>query len=74
MPKAIAQIENDPTWKQRLINAGKQGGLEFIKKNFDNPVGALIMRAFGKATSWRAKVRLKLKVKTLETCGLIIYQ
>ena len=43
--KVIQQIQNNANWKQRLINAGKQGGLEFLKKSFDNPVGGLIIAA-----------------------------
>lgn len=41
----IKQIENDPTWKERVINAGKQGGLAFLEKSFDNPIGALLINA-----------------------------
>ena len=41
----IKQIENDPTWKQRVINAGKEGGLGFLEKSFDNPIGALLIGA-----------------------------
>jgi uncharacterized protein YjbI with pentapeptide repeats len=40
--KTIEVIKNDPNLKQKLINAAQKGGLEFLKKSFDNPVGALI--------------------------------
>jgi uncharacterized protein YjbI with pentapeptide repeats len=40
--KTIEVIKNDPNLKQKLINAAQKGGLEFVKKSFDNPVGALI--------------------------------
>ena len=38
--EAIKQIEANPTVKQRLISAGTKGGLAFIEKAFDNPIGA----------------------------------
>jgi len=40
--KTIEVIKNAPNLKQKLINAAQKGGLEFLKKSFDNPVGALI--------------------------------
>ncbi len=40
--KTIEVIKNDPNLKQKLINTAQKGGLEFVKKSFDNPVGALI--------------------------------
>ena len=43
--EAIKHIENDPTWKQRVINAAKEGGLAALEKALDNPVGALITGA-----------------------------
>lgn len=43
--EAIKQIESNPTIKQRLISAGTEGGLAFIEKTFDNPIGALFVAA-----------------------------
>ncbi|MBD2612939.1 pentapeptide repeat-containing protein [Nostoc punctiforme FACHB-252] len=43
--KAIEQIENDPTLKQRVINAIKEGGLAAFEKAIDNPAGAFIVGA-----------------------------
>ncbi|MDJ0596546.1 MAG: pentapeptide repeat-containing protein [Pleurocapsa sp. MO_226.B13] len=43
--EAIKRIENDPTWKQRVINAAKEGGLAALEKALDNPVGVLITGA-----------------------------
>jgi uncharacterized protein YjbI with pentapeptide repeats len=43
--EAIKRIESDPTWKQRVINAAKEGGLAALEKALDNPVGALITGA-----------------------------
>jgi hypothetical protein len=40
--KAIEAIEKNPNLKQKLINAAQKGGTEFLKKSFDNPIGALI--------------------------------
>jgi uncharacterized protein YjbI with pentapeptide repeats len=40
--KTIEVIKNDPNLKQKLINAAQKGGTEFLKKSFDNPIGALI--------------------------------
>ena len=40
--KAIEAIEKNPNLKQKMINAAQKGGLEFLKKSFDNPIGALI--------------------------------
>jgi len=40
--KAIEAIENNPNLKQKMINAAQKGGTEFLKKSFDNPIGALI--------------------------------
>ena len=40
--EAVKAIENNPTLKQRLINAGKEGGLAFVEKACDNVVGATI--------------------------------
>ena len=41
--KAIERIESDPTLKQRVINAAKEGSLAAFDKALDNPVGALII-------------------------------
>jgi len=43
--EAIRRIESDPNWKQRVINAAKEGGLAAFGKVLDNPVGALITGA-----------------------------
>jgi hypothetical protein len=40
--KAIDCIESDPTWKQRAINAVKEGGLAAFEKAIDNPLGAFV--------------------------------
>jgi hypothetical protein len=40
--KTIEAIDKNPNLKQKMINAAQKGGLEFLKKSFDNPVGALI--------------------------------
>lgn len=43
--EAIKQIESDPNWKQRVLNAAKEGGLAAFEKALDNPIGALITGA-----------------------------
>jgi hypothetical protein len=43
--QAIGRIENDPTWKQRAINALKEGGPTAFKKAIDNPAGGFIVEA-----------------------------
>ena len=43
--EAVKQIEGDPTLKQRLLNAAKEGGLAAIEKTFDNPIGAFVVSA-----------------------------
>ena len=43
--EAIKRIESDPTWKQRVINAAREGGLAALEKVLDNPIGALITGA-----------------------------
>ncbi len=43
--EAIKRIEGDPTWKQRVINAAREGGLAAFEKALDNPVGAFITSA-----------------------------
>ena len=40
--EAIKQIESDPNWKQRVINAAKEAGLAALEKAIDNPVGAVL--------------------------------
>lgn len=40
--KAIDRIESDPIWKQRAINAVKEGGLAAFEKAIDNPIGAFV--------------------------------
>jgi hypothetical protein len=41
--KAIDRIESDPIWKQRAINAAKEGGLAAFEKAIDNPLGAFVV-------------------------------
>ncbi|MBD2606463.1 hypothetical protein H6G81_18485 [Scytonema hofmannii FACHB-248] len=43
--EAINRIESDPDWKQRVINAAREGGLAAFEKVLDNPVGAFITGA-----------------------------
>jgi CHASE3 domain sensor protein len=43
--KAIDRIESNPTWKKRLVNAAKEGGLAAFEKAIDKPVGAFIVNA-----------------------------
>ena len=43
--EAIERIESDPTWKQRVINAAREGGLAAFEKALDNPAGAFITSA-----------------------------
>ena len=43
--EAVKQIEADPTLKQRLLNAAKEGGLAAIEKTLDNPIGAFMVSA-----------------------------
>ena len=41
--KAIEQIENDPSWKARVISALKSGGIEALKELLDNPVANIFL-------------------------------
>jgi hypothetical protein len=41
--QVIERIESDPTWKQRAINALKEGGLAAFEKAIDNPAGGFIV-------------------------------
>jgi hypothetical protein len=43
--EAVKRIESDPAWKQRIVNAAKEGGLAAFEKAFDNPIGACIVGA-----------------------------
>ncbi|WP_138504451.1 hypothetical protein [Nostoc sp. PA-18-2419] len=43
--EVVKRIESDPTWKQRVIGAVKEGGLAAFEKAIDNPVGAFITGA-----------------------------
>ncbi|WP_181374353.1 hypothetical protein [Nostoc commune] len=43
--KVIERIESDHIWKQRVVNAVKEGGLQAFEKAIDNPVGAFIVGA-----------------------------
>jgi uncharacterized protein YjbI with pentapeptide repeats len=43
--EAINRIENNPTMKQKVINAVKEGGLAAFEKAIDNPAGAFVVGA-----------------------------
>ena len=43
--KAIERIERDPTFKQRVTNAVKEGGLKAFERAIDNPFGAFVAGA-----------------------------
>jgi hypothetical protein len=43
--EVVKRIESDPTMKQRVINAVKEGGLAAFEKAIDNPAGAFITGA-----------------------------
>ncbi|WP_392530183.1 hypothetical protein [Nostoc sp. C117] len=43
--EAINRIESNPTFKKRVINAAKEGGLAAFEKAIDNPAGAFIVGA-----------------------------
>jgi hypothetical protein len=43
--EAINRIESNPTMKQKVINAVKEGGLAAFEKAIDNPAGAFIVGA-----------------------------
>ncbi|MDJ0601654.1 MAG: hypothetical protein QNJ37_22760 [Crocosphaera sp.] len=43
--KTIEIINNNPTLKQKLITAAKEGGLAALEKALDNPVGAFAIAA-----------------------------
>nr|MDZ8061301.1 pentapeptide repeat-containing protein [Nostoc sp. EkiNYC01] len=43
--EVVKRIESDPTWKQRVIAAVKEGGLAAFEKAIDNPAGAFITGA-----------------------------
>lgn len=43
--KAVDQIESNLLFKQRVINAIKEGGLAAFEKAIDNPVGAFVVHA-----------------------------
>jgi hypothetical protein len=42
---AIDRIEEDSIWKQRVVNAVKEGGLAAFEKAIDNPAGAFVVGA-----------------------------
>lgn len=42
--EVIKQVESNPSWKQRVINTAKEGGLSVFEKALDNPIGTLITR------------------------------
>jgi len=41
--EAIKQIENNPDWKRKVINAIKLGSLAAFEKTIDNPFGAFFV-------------------------------
>ena len=43
--EAIKRIESDPSWKQKIVNAVKEGGLAAFEKAIDNPAGAFVVGA-----------------------------
>ena len=43
--KAVEQIEKNPTFQQKIINAAREGGLAAFEKALDNPAGAFITSA-----------------------------
>ena len=43
--EAIKQIENNPVWKRKIINAVKSGSLAAFEKTIDNPFGAFFVEA-----------------------------
>ena len=43
--KAVEQIEHNPTFKQRTMNAAKEGGLAAFERAIDNPAGAFVINA-----------------------------
>ncbi len=43
--EAINRIESDPSWKQKIVNAVKEGGLAAFEKAIDNPAGAFVVGA-----------------------------
>lgn len=43
--EAMKRIESNPSWRQRVINAVKEGGLAAFEKAIDNPAGAFVTGA-----------------------------
>lgn len=43
--QAIEQIESNPTLKQKVISAVKEGGLAAFERAIDNPAGAFVVGA-----------------------------
>ena len=43
--EAMQRIESNPSWRQRVINAVKEGGLAAFEKAIDNPAGAFVAGA-----------------------------
>jgi len=41
--KAVEKIENDPSWKNRVVSAIKSGGTEGIKELLDNPLANILL-------------------------------
>ena len=41
--KAVEKIENDPSWKHRVVSAIKSGGTEGIKELLDNPLANILL-------------------------------
>jgi hypothetical protein len=48
--EAIKRIEANPAWKQRVVNALKEGSMAAFEKAIDKPIGAFIKGAF---EGWR---------------------
>jgi hypothetical protein len=41
--KAVEKIENDPSWKNRVVSAIKSGGTEGLKELLDNPLANILL-------------------------------
>lgn len=44
--KAIEEIEHNPTFKNRIINAMKAGGIETLKSAINHPLGNIVINSF----------------------------
>jgi hypothetical protein len=43
--RVVEQIESNPSLKQRVINAAREGGISALEKALDTPIGAFITGA-----------------------------